>query len=111
VLVVGFILTDFAGIVSTGLRAIFLLLAFLQCIVGWGLFKLQNWARIITMLMSGFFVVPGVAELVVAFKSLDILKLVPALLFVTFQGMVIAYLVHPETRQVFEVSPPELKLK
>lgn len=100
--IVFFLLANF--ILSFPLRSatVLILLVPFQCILGRGLWRLQNWARIVTAILSVFFAFPSIIAIVIAFRSIDLLKLLLNLSFVTFQGMVVGYLLHPESRRIFE---------
>jgi hypothetical protein len=89
----------------------FMLVGLIQIFIGRGLLKLQNWARIITIILSAFFTVPSSVEILTAFRGLDAFKLFLHLGFVTLQGMIVCYLLLPETRQVFESPPAQLYLE
>jgi hypothetical protein len=94
-------------------RSLILILCFAalsQLILGRGLWKLRNWARIATAILSVFFAFPSVVEILMAFRSFDIAKLIVNLLLVTLDGMTVAYLVQAETRRVFEEPRVELPL-
>jgi uncharacterized membrane protein (DUF2068 family) len=97
-------------VVPHSLIFVLCLVAVSQLILGRGLWKLQNWARIATAILSAFFAFPSVVEILLAFRSFDIAKLIVNLLLVTLEGMIVAYLVHSETRRVFEESRIELHL-
>jgi hypothetical protein len=70
-----------------------------------------NWARITTVILSAFFIFPSAVEILTAFRDLNFLKLVLNLAFVTLQGMIIWYLLLPDTRRAFETPFTELHLK
>jgi hypothetical protein len=109
--IVLFLFTNF--LLSFPLRStpILIPLVPIQCAIGRGLWKLQNWARIATVILSAFFGFPSVIKVLMAFSSLRIVDLLLNLAFVTLQGMIIWYLLHPETRAAFETSPTLLHLK
>lgn len=108
--IVLFLLTNF--VLSFPLRSapILIVLAPVQFVLGRGLWKLRNWARIVTVILSASFGLPSVVEILIAFKSLDATKLVLNLSFVTLQGMVIWYLLHSKTRRCFETPMEKLSL-
>ncbi len=56
------------------------------------------------------FCLPSVVEILMAFRSFDIAKLIMNLWLVTLEGMIVAYLVHSDTRRVFEEPQIELRL-
>jgi hypothetical protein len=106
-----FLATDFTHVVPRWLEGMLVLVAPLQCVVGRGLLKLQNWARIATVILSLFFGFPSIIKIFIAFGSLSIVDLLLNLSFVTLQGMIVWYLLHPETRAAFETSLTVLHLK
>lgn len=69
-----------------------------------------NWAGIATAILAVFFAFPSVVEILMAFRSFDIAKLIMNLWLVTLEGMIVAYLVHSDTRRVFEEPQIELRL-
>jgi hypothetical protein len=109
--IVVLLITDLTVLVVP--RSLIFVLCFVagsQLILGRGLWKLRNWARVATAILSAFFAVPSVFEILLAFHSFDIAKLIINLLLVTLDGMIVAYLVHSETRRVFEEPRIELHL-
>jgi hypothetical protein len=106
-----FLVTDFTNVVPLQLDVLLGTVGVVHCALGWGLLKLKNWARVGTAIVSTFWGIPSVVEILSAFRSLDFAKLFVHLLFVTVYSMVVAYLVHPSVRQVFEEPPIELRLK
>lgn len=82
-----------------------ILLAILQSVVGWGLWRLRSWARFITIILSAAFSFPSIAEIFGSFGSLSLLMLLLNLSFVTLQGVIIFYLMRASTRRVFEAPP------
>jgi hypothetical protein len=105
-----FIFTDFTQVVPLGLDVLFGVIALAQCVLGRGLWKMQNWARVATVVLSIFFAFPCVVGIVLAFRSFNFLNLLANLAFVTLQGMIIAYLLHRETKSSFEVPLTRLEL-
>src|SRR5260370_4424970 len=97
-----FLVADFKQVVTGWLQSLFVLLVLLQCLVGRGLWKLENWARIVTVILSAFFSFPSIIRIFAAFRSPSIVDLLLNLSFVTLQGMIIWYLLHPDTRKAFE---------
>jgi hypothetical protein len=106
-----FLVTDFQGVVPNGLRVVFALVALLQCALGRGLLKMQNWARVTTVILSACVAFPSVMQIIISFSDLNVFRLLLNLSFVTILGMVIWYLLLPETRQLFEATPTKLNLK
>jgi hypothetical protein len=106
-----FVLTDFTGAVPRLLDDLFIISAVLACVLGWGLLRLRNWARIGTILFMAFFAVHSLAGVLGAFKSHSIVILLFFLSQLTIQAMVIAYLVHPHASDAFEEPSIHLDLK
>jgi hypothetical protein len=109
--IVLFLFTNF--VLSFPLRStpILIPLVPIQCAIGLGLWKLRNWARLTTVILSAFFGFPSIIKMMMAFNSLSFVDLSLNLSFVTLQGMTIWYLLHPETRAAFDTSPTVLNLK
>jgi uncharacterized membrane protein (DUF2068 family) len=105
-----FLATDSRHVVPTSLWVLFVLMALFQILVGRGLWKLRSWARTVTILLSAFFGLPCVLGIYEAFRSFSLIKLLLNLSFVTLQGMIIWYLLHPETRRIFEAPIESLDL-
>ncbi len=106
-----FLVTDFTAVIPVQLDVLFSLLALGACVLGWGLLKLQNWARIGTVLFMAFVGIGSVVGLIGTFKSLNVVIMLFFLCQVTVQGTIIAYLVHPHARKFFDVEPVTLNLK
>lgn len=83
----------------------------MHCALGCGLLKLRNWARLGTVFLASFWALPSLIEILSAFRSLNVVKLLVHLSLVTVDGMIIGYLVLPAARRVFEAPPVELHLK
>lgn len=78
------------------------LLAVLQCVVGWGLWRLRSWARVVTIVLAGLFAYPSLVAVTAAFAFLSGIERIIHIAFITSQGIAIAYLIWPKTKQVFE---------
>jgi hypothetical protein len=87
-----------------------IVVAIVQSVVGWGFWRLRNWARLATVVLAGFFAVPSMMEVAEAFRILSTTKLIFHLALITFQGMVVAYLILPQTKRVFEEEPIQLSV-
>jgi len=98
-------------LVPVWLEVVLALVGLLQCLVGRGLWKLQNWARLAAVILSAFFGFPSIIKMLMAFSSLSVVDLLLNLSFVTVQGMIIWYLLHPETRATFKTPLTVLHLR
>jgi hypothetical protein len=59
-------------VIPVQLDVLFSLFALAACVLGWGLLKLQNWARIGTVLFMAFVGLGSVIGLIGTFKSLNV---------------------------------------
>jgi len=91
----------FAGVGGAAGAAIFLLFAALSIVIGVGLLKLRNWAR----LLSIFFALLGVVLIFIGFvmtlAHLNIFSLFVDALFLVLNGWIAWYLLSAKAKQAF----------
>jgi hypothetical protein len=80
------------------------LLAFgvLDLIVGIGLVKLKNWARIIALVLSGLDVLLALPGLALALLHFNLITLMFRLVLVAINGWIIWYLIQPNVTAAFQ---------
>ena len=80
---------------------IFLVLAVLDLAIGIGFIKLQNWARILAIILIGIGVLFGLLSLVGLLAHPMISVLVFRLIFLTIEIWILVYLFKPHVKQAF----------
>jgi hypothetical protein len=86
------------GVVVGG---IFLVLAMLDLAIGIGFIKLQNWARILAIILIGIGVLFGLLSLAGLLAHPMILVLVFRLIFLAIEIWILVYLFKPHVKQAF----------
>lgn len=77
---------------------IFLIIAI---VVGIGLWRLRNWARILTIILAAISLVPLLPGLMFSMLSLEIFSMMVQLVFAGFYGWIIWYMVRPHVKRAF----------
>ena len=94
-----------AGILM-GLGAVFgvIILTFgaLYVLLGWGLLKLKDWARIITIVLLALGIASSLFGLVTTLAHFSIFSLVWTVFWIAVYGLIIWYLVKPEVKAAFQ---------
>jgi hypothetical protein len=83
---------------------IFLVLAVLDLAIGIGFIKLQNWARILAIILIGIGVLFGLLSLAGLLAHPMILVLVFRLIFLAIEIWILIYLFKPHVKQAFGVT-------
>jgi hypothetical protein len=91
-------LAAFAGVIG---GAVFLVGALVTVIIGWGLWTLQEWARILTIIFQGMGLVLSVLSLF-ALAFLHPFGIAFRLVRITIHGVIIWYLMQPEVVAAFK---------
>ncbi len=81
--------------------AIFLVLALLYLALGIGFIKLQNWARVVAIVLIGIGVLFGVLGLFTLLAHLMVFVLVFRLMVLALQVWILVYLFKPEVKEAF----------
>jgi Predicted membrane protein (DUF2127) len=93
------------GMVAGAMVAVFLIgFAALEAGIGIGLWKLQNWARVLTIVLTGLGLLASVARLVSPFAYLHFFFfafLVRRLIVTAIQIWILVYLFKPHVKQAF----------
>jgi hypothetical protein len=91
-------LAAFAGVIG---GAFFLVGALVTAVIGWGLWTLQEWARILTIIFQGI----GLVLSILALFALAIFHpfgMIFRLVRITIHGLIIWYLMQPEVVAAFK---------
>lgn len=85
----------FAGIVG---GAFILVFAVIGAVLGWGLWELQEWARIVTIVLNGLALIPSVLGL---FLWMHPFGIIFRLVRITVHGLIVWYLLQPQVAAAF----------
>lgn len=80
---------------------VMIVLAIIPGLIGWGLWTLKNWARIVTIVLTGLGLVFIVLGLVGSLMAMEIVSLVMNLCFAALYAWIIMYLLKPHVKQAF----------
>ncbi len=83
---------------------ILLIFAAIGLAIGIGLWKLRNWARIVTIVLVGLSLLLGVIGLLGSLISFELGSLIFQAIFVALYAWIIWYLFQPHVKQAFGVS-------
>jgi uncharacterized membrane protein (DUF2068 family) len=91
-------LAAFAGVIG---GAIFLFIALVTAVIAWGLWTLQEWARILTIIFNGIFLALGILGMF-ALAFFHPAGVVFRLVRLAINGVIIWYLLQPEVVAAFK---------
>jgi len=80
---------------------IFLVLAVLNLAIGIGFIKLQNWARVVAIILIGIGVVFGLLSMASLLAHFMMFVLVVRLIFLAIEIWILVYLFKPHVKQAF----------
>ncbi len=83
---------------SAIIGGVMLVFAILYFAVGYGLWKLKNWARWITIVLS----VLGALSVLPSFLSFEIVAMVVGVIFLAIYGWILWYMFQPHVKEAFE---------
>lgn len=89
------------GAVIGGVMLVFAILYFA---VGYGLWKLKNWARWITIILSGLGAVLGVLGLLGSLLAFEIISLVFQLVFLAIYAWILWYMFQSHVKEAFDAA-------
>lgn len=92
-----------AGLGAIG-GVVFLVFAAISALIGIGLWKLKNWARIVTIVFSGLGILGGLLGLLTALLHFSVFTLVFRLVFIGIYALIIWYMLQPDVKKVFGVA-------
>jgi len=93
-----------AGIFALGgavVGGVCLVFAVLYLVLGIGFIKLQNWSRIVTIILTGLSVLLGLLGLLGSLMHLNIFVLVYQLIVLAIEVWIVVYLFKPHVKQAF----------
>ena len=80
---------------------IFLVFAAFAVAVGVGMLKLQNWARITTIVLSCLSILSGVFSVLVSLLHFQIVALIMNVVFLAFYAWIVWYMFQPHVKNAF----------
>jgi len=80
---------------------IFLVFAAVAIVVGIGLWRLRNWARILTIVLAAISLLPLLPGLLMSMLSIEIFTMMFQLAFAAFYGWIIWYMLQPHVKRAF----------
>jgi hypothetical protein len=83
------------------LGAFFLVIALVDLALGIGFIKLQNWARVIAIVLTGIGLLFGLLGLMSVMMHMMVFQMVFQLLVLGLEVWIVAYLFKPEVKQAF----------
>ncbi len=89
-----------AGLGAVG-GVVFLVFAAISAVVGIGLWKLRNWARIITIAFAGLGVLSGLLGFLTMLLHFSLVGLLFRLVGLGINGLIIWYMLQPHVKQAF----------
>lgn len=94
-----------AGIVAAlgaGLGVVFIIGAVICALLGWGLWALKNWARIITIVLLALDIALGLLGLVGTLTHFNLFAVIWSVFWIAVYGLIIWYLLKPEVKAAFQ---------
>jgi len=93
-----------AGVGAAIIAVVFLVFAALYVAVGMGMLKLQNWARIVTIILVGLGLLSAAGGVLLSLLHMRVFFLVRELIVLGIDIWIIAYLFKPHVKQAFGAS-------
>jgi hypothetical protein len=81
---------------------VILIFGVLYVVLGWGMLKLKNWARIITIVLAVLAALGALVGLFGALVHFGVFLLIVVLVRLAISGLIIWYLLKPEVKAAFE---------
>jgi hypothetical protein len=94
-----------AGIMAglgAALGVFFIVIGAVDGLVGWGLLKLKNWARIVALVLSVLGACSQLFGLLRSFSNFNIVSFVVTLMVLALHVWIITYLLKPEVKAAFQ---------
>jgi hypothetical protein len=94
-----------AGIVAglgAALGVVFLVCAAISALLGWGLWTLKNWARIITIVLLALDIGLSLLGLVGTLTHFNLFALIWSVFWIAVYALIIWYLLKPEVKAAFQ---------
>jgi hypothetical protein len=90
------------GALGAAAGVAFLIFGVISFLVGWGLWKLKNWARIITIICMALGIAGGLFGLVGIFAHFTVFGLIWTVVWLAIYALIIWYLVKPDVKAAFQ---------
>jgi hypothetical protein len=81
--------------------AVFIVFALLELALGIGFIKLQNWARVVAIVLTGIAVLFGILGMLSLFAHLMVFLLIVRVIILALQVWILVYLFQPHVKQAF----------
>ncbi|HZR28949.1 MAG TPA: hypothetical protein VFA71_09220 [Terriglobales bacterium] len=95
--------------IMAGLGAVFAVVLFvfaaIAAILGWGMWQLKNWARIVTLVLAGIGIVFGGLGLLFSLLHFHVITIVFIGIRLAINALIIWYLLQPDVKAAFEGRP------
>lgn len=88
--------------VGAALGVFFLLVAAVYVLLGWGLWALKNWARIVTVVLCAIFLALQLLGLVTVLTHFNLRSLISSLLWIAVDAVIIGYLLQAGVKAAFQ---------
>jgi hypothetical protein len=93
-----------AGMGGAIVGVVFLVIGAAYLVLGIGLWKLQNWARIVTLILVGLGVIFNVMALLSTILHLHVFLFFIQALFIAVDVWIVVYLLRPQVKQAFRAT-------
>lgn len=80
---------------------VFFCIAVIAFALGWGLWNLKNWARLVTLVITGIRLLLGTYSAIFSLLHFNILALVFIIIVLGINGLIFWYLLQPDVKQAF----------
>ncbi len=87
---------------GAGLGVVLLIGAALGALLGWGLWTLKNWARIVTIVLMGINILFALLGLLGTLAHFNLFTLIWTLFWIAVYGLIIWYLLKPDVKAAFQ---------
>lgn len=95
-------LTGFMAGLGAVLAVVFFVFACIAVLLGWGMWNLKNWARIVTMVLCCIGILFGALGLLFALVRFNIFSMVFICIRLAINGLIVWYLLQPNVKAAFE---------
>lgn len=92
------------GALGAAMGVVFLIFGALYILVGWGMLKLKQWARIVTMVFAGLGILGSLFALAGAFVHFHVFVLFWVVVRVAIAGWILWYLLQPNVSAAFNAG-------
>jgi hypothetical protein len=90
------------GALGAAAGVVFLICGAISFLLGWGLWKLKNWARIVTIVFMALGIAGALFGLVGIFAHFTVFGLIWTVFWLAIYALIIWYLVKPEVKAAFQ---------